>query len=50
MIHGAVTSVDGRSVVRLSMEHRTDHDPNMLGQRMAEALLEQGAAALLAVE
>jgi hydroxymethylbilane synthase len=49
MIHGAVTSIDGSAVVRLAMEHRTDHDPRLLGQRMAESLLEQGAAALLAV-
>ncbi len=47
MIHGAVTSPDGTAVVRLGMEHRTDHDPHQLGQRMAESLLAQGAAALL---
>jgi hydroxymethylbilane synthase len=48
MIHGAVTSPDGTYVVRLAMEHRTDHDPHALGRRLADALLEQGAAALLA--
>jgi hydroxymethylbilane synthase len=50
MIHGAVTSPDGSSAVRVAMEHRTDLDARNLGAILARQLLEQGAATLLRAE
>ena len=46
-IRGAVSLPEGAGV-RVVLEHRTEENPITLGQRLAEQLLRQGAAALLA--
>ncbi|MBV8115357.1 MAG: hydroxymethylbilane synthase [Silvibacterium sp.] len=46
-ITGAVTSVDGRQLVREALDHQGAADPVGLGQRFAASLLEQGAGRLL---
>lgn len=47
-ITGAVSLGTGSAAVRVGLECRTDEDPRMLGLRLAEELLRQGAGALLA--
>ncbi len=46
-ITGSVSLGGGAAAVRVSMEHRTDDEPRLLGLRLAEELLRQGAGALL---
>ena len=46
-ISGSVLLPAGGAAVRVVLEHRTEEDPYMLGQRLAEELLRQGAGALL---
>ncbi len=47
-ITGAVSRPDGAAAVRVTLEHRTEEEPKLLGLRLAEELLRQGAGALLA--
>ena len=44
ILTGAVVSVDGKQAIRLSA---VDKDPNELGERLAQLVLERGAAELL---
>ncbi len=46
-ITGSVSLGDGEATVRIALEHCTDDEPLLLGQRLAEELLRQGAGALL---
>ena len=46
-ITGAVSSVDGRRLVRAALDHQSMDNPVGLGQRFAARLLEQGAGNLL---
>ncbi len=48
VITGAVSLSDGGAAVRVALEHRTEEEPRLLGLRLAEELLRQGAGALLA--
>ena len=46
-ITGSVLLGDGEAAVRIALEHRKDEEPLVLGRRLAEELLRQGAGALL---
>ncbi len=46
-ITGSVSLADGGAAVRVAFECRDDEDPKLLGLRLAEELLRQGAGALL---
>ncbi len=47
-ITGSVSVPESGAAVRIALEHRTEEDPRVLGGRLAEELLRQGAGALLA--
>jgi hydroxymethylbilane synthase len=46
-ILGVVASADGRDVVRTEMDCRHDADPEVLGRKLADHLIAQGAARIL---
>jgi hydroxymethylbilane synthase len=48
VITGSVSLPEASASVRVGLEHRREEDPRMLGLRLAEELLRQGAGALLA--
>ncbi len=47
-ISGSVSLLGGGAAVRVALEQRTEDEPELLGRRLAEQLLRQGAGELLA--